>query len=118
MPRPEQAPGTDYDAAAGTVGQALTLIDDNHAFDTARDEDDRWPAAAERTTVLALRHLSDTLAKAPRREATPFQPPLLDITDPDTRALLTYLPENAVWARALPDQQHERAKQLLQTLSA
>ncbi|MFG3207385.1 hypothetical protein [Streptomyces sp. NPDC048192] len=118
MPQPEQAPATDYDAAAGTVAQALALIDDNHDFDTARDEDDRWPTAAERTAVLALRHLRDTLAPTSRDEATTLHSPLLDVTDPGTRALLIYLLENAVWAGALPEQRHERAKELLRTLNA
>ncbi|MFJ2728981.1 hypothetical protein [Streptomyces collinus] len=112
MPRPEHPPATDYDAAAGTVAQALAIIDDNHDFDTARDEDDLWPIAAERTAVLALRHLRDTLTHTSRDKATPLQSPLLDVTDSSTRALLIYLLENAVWAGALP------AKKLLHTLNA
>ncbi|MEU1465283.1 hypothetical protein ABZ467_32370 [Streptomyces sp. NPDC005727] len=118
MPPAEHSPAADYDAAAGTVAQALALIDDNHDFDSARDEDDRWPIAAERNAVLALRHLRDTLTHTSRDEATPLQSPLLDVTDPSTRTLLIYLLENAIWAGALPDPRHERAKALLHTLNA
>lgn len=118
MPQPEHSPVTDYDAATATAAQALALIDEDHDFGTARDEDDRWPAAAERVAVLALRHLRDALAQASRGEAAPLPSPLLDVSDPDTRALLIYLLENTVWAGALPDQRHERAQQLLHALSA
>ncbi|MGW2447052.1 hypothetical protein [Streptomyces sp. NPDC001675] len=97
MPQPEQAPATDYDAAATTVAQALALIDDDHDFDTARGEGDRWPIAAERTAVLALRHMRDTLTPTSADEATPLQSPLLDVTDPRTRFLLIYSLENAIW---------------------
>ncbi|WP_317440790.1 hypothetical protein [Streptomyces collinus] len=105
-------------AAVGSVAQAVALIDENSVFDTARDEGDRWPTAAERTAVLALRHVRDSLAQASRDEATPLQPPLLDVTDSSTRALLISPLENAVWAGALPEQRHERAKELWHILNA
>lgn len=55
------APATDYPAAITTVAGALELLDENEAFDTARDHDPNWPTEAEGTAVRALRDLRDAL---------------------------------------------------------
>ncbi|MEU5200401.1 hypothetical protein AB0G86_41235 [Streptomyces scabiei] len=57
------APATDYDysAAITTVAGALELLDENEAFDTARDHDPQWPTEAEGTAVQALRDFRDAL---------------------------------------------------------
>lgn len=55
------APETDYPAAITTVAEALKLLDENEAFDTARDHDPNWPTEAEGTAVQALRDFRDAL---------------------------------------------------------
>ncbi|MFI1700433.1 hypothetical protein ACH419_31255 [Streptomyces bobili] len=110
-------PTTDYNAAAATTHYALDLIHDNGDFDAARDDDPHWPAPAERDAVLALIHLRDTLARLADGDTTPLRADLIDITHPDTRALITHLLENATWARSLPEEQHTRAHQLLRLLT-
>ena len=55
------APTTDYPAAAHAVATALAHLDENGDFDSARDSDPFWPAAAEGAAVRALRDLRDAL---------------------------------------------------------
>ncbi|WP_327391354.1 hypothetical protein OG728_38395 (plasmid) [Streptomyces microflavus] len=52
---------TDYPAAISAVNSALTILDENIDFGTARDEDPTWPGEEEGRAVRALRDFRDAL---------------------------------------------------------